>query len=770
MNSVRMKTLLVTIIALMISTLSGMAQNNQPVGTIKGQILDRENKQPVIGAAVMIKGTKLGASADANGNFAISNVTVGAYVVQITALGYEPLMITDVIVRTQRPTVLNPEMKETAIESGEVTITPSYYAQTEDQPVSTTGLSYEEIRRSPGSIGDVSRIIMSLPSVSKVNDTRNNLVVRGGSPSENGYTIDNIPVPNINHFPLQGASSGALGMVNVDLIQDVTFQAGGYSAAYGDKLSSVMDLTLREGNRDEFDGQVDFNFMGAGGIVEGPLAGKKGSWILSAHRSYLDFVVDAFKIEASAAPYYGDIFGKVSLDVSSKSKFTFMNLTGLDHSRVHKARSEENKENVYGDADWTVNTFGANWRYLWGAKGYSNTSISHNYSDWRSQWFETLSDSALTSNRSTEQDFTLHNSNHWLINSRNSLEFGVEGKYTPASYDNIYYANTDVLGNPTPELRVKRELEPFKGGGYVSYRSTPAKWLTITPGVRYDYYDYNSNGYISPRVQLSFGLSQKTAVSATYGQYTQFLPMILISQNENFKKLKDPSASHYVLGLSHLLTEDTRLTVEGYYKDYRNLPLDPEQPQFSVIDQSNDQDGYTSHSSLVDNGKAYSSGVEAMVQKKLAKNIYGLISGSYSRARYQGYDGQWRDRIYDNRYLITLAGGYRPNNRWEFSVRWVYAGGAPYTPFDLARSSAARQGIYDEQNVNQKRLPDYHTMDFRVDRRFNLASSNLIIYLSVANVYNRENLAQYYWNQIDNKQDKMLQWGMIPMLGLEFEY
>jgi hypothetical protein len=770
MNSLSMKTLLFTIIALMICTLSGLAQSNQPVGTIKGQVLDRENKQPVIGAAVMIKGTQLGASADQAGNFTIANVTVGAYVVQITALGYEPLLMTDVIVRTQRPTVLNPELKETAIESGEVTITPSYYAQTEDQPVSTTGLSYEEIRRSPGSMGDVSRIIMSLPSVSKVNDTRNNLVVRGGSPSENGYTIDNIPVPNINHFPLQGASSGALGMVNVDLIQDVTFQAGGYSAAYGDKLSSVMDLTLREGNRDEFDGQVDFNFMGVGGIVEGPLAGKKGSWILSAHRSYLDFVVDAFNIEASAAPYYADIFGKASVDLSPKNKLTFMDLLGMDHSRVHKSRSIDNKENVYGDADWNVNTLGINWRSLWGAKGYSNTSLSHNITDWKSEWYETLTDSQLTRNRSTEQDLTLKNSNHWLINSRNSLEFGIEGKINPIAYDNTYFATTDLLGNPVPELRIKDDASSMKAGGYASYRTTPLQWLTLTPGVRYDYFDYNSNAYVSPRLQVACALSQKTTVSVSYGQYAQFLPMILLSQNSGFKKLKDPVASHYVLGFSHLLTEDTRLTVEGYYKDYRNLPLDPEQPQFSVIDQSNDQDGYTSHSSLVDNGKAYSSGVEAMVQKKLATNIYGLVSGSYSRARYQGYDGQWRDRIYDNRYLITIAGGYRPNNRWEFSVRWVYAGGAPYTPFDQARSAAVRRGIYDEQNVNQKRLPDYHTMDVRVDRRFNLASSNLIVYLSVANVYNRENLAQYYWNQIDNKQDKMLQWGMIPVLGLEFEY
>jgi hypothetical protein len=254
------------------------------------------------------------------------------------------------------------------------------------------------------------------------------------------------------------------------------------------------------------------------------------------------------------------------------------------------------------------------------------------------------------------------------------------------------------------------------------------------------------------------------------GRFRQFLPLILISQHAEFIKLNAPLADHYVLSVSQMLTENTRLTVEGYLKEYRRLPLDPAQPSLFVIDESNDQNGYLNHERLVASGKAFARGVELMVQKKLMEKLYGIISGSLFRARYQGFDGVWRDRIYNNRFIMTIEAGYKANSKWEFGMRWVFAGGAPYTPFDEAASSAARTGIYDERRVNSERLPDYHTLNLRVDRRFNFRKTNLIVYLSVANVYGRENVASYFWSEVENKKRTMNQWGMLPIFGVEFEY
>ncbi len=739
-------------------------------GTIRGHITDMDTKLPLAGANVVVLDTQLGASTDLEGNFKFDFIPVGSYVLNVSYLGYEPIIIPDVIVKSERVTTLQAEMKATALEMHAVTVKPNYFSQSESQPVSVTNLSSEEIRRTPGAAGDVSRIVMALPSVAKVNDTRNSLVVRGGSPIENGYYVDNIAIPNINHFPLQGASSGAMGLLNVDFIKDVSFYTGGFSALYGDRLSSIMDVSFREGNTTEFDGQLDLNMTGFGVVGEGPLPTGKGSWLFSARRSYWDLVVDAFEVEASTIPEIVDVQTKLVYNLSDKHQLSILEVLGIDESVIKKELAAENEENVYGDANWKTNTLGMNWRYLWSGKGYSNTSISHSFIDWKSTWYETLTDYQLTENNSTEQNIWVRNINHFVINSGNTFDFGLDLQLLGAEYNKFYAAYTDPLGNATPELQMDESISAYKAATFFIYTWKPLARLTTTYGVRLDYFDFNDNIYLSPRFQFSYKLDINTTLNGSYGQFYQFLPLILLTQDDAFQSLEDPRADHYVLGISHLLTENTRLTVEGYAKEYHNVPLDPTQPSLFIIDESNDQDGFSSHDQLVDTGVAFTRGIEVMLQKKLARKVYGLVSGSYFRSRYRDYDGVWRDRIYDNRFMFTIEGGYKPNHKWDFSLRWVYAGGTPYTPFDITASEDAVRGIYDSDRINEDRLPDYHSLNLRIDRRFHFKASNLIVYLSVWNVYGRDNVASYYWNEIQNKQDTFNQWGTLPALGLEFEF
>jgi hypothetical protein len=294
--------------------------------------------------------------------------------------------------------------------------------------------------------------------------------------------------------------------------------------------------------------------------------------------------------------------------------------------------------------------------------------------------------------------------------------------------------------------------------------------LTVTPGVRADYFGYNEHSRVSPRFSFSWMLFANTTLNGAYGRYYQYLPLVLLTQRAEFKDLNEPSADHAVLGISHLLTETTRLTVEVYDKEYQNLPLDPDQPLLSIIDESNSQDNFAAHDRLVDTGKARTYGIEMMVQKKLAEDFYGLISGSLFRSKYRDLNGAWKNRDYDNRFMATVEGGYKPNRSWDLSLKWVYAGGAPYTPFDEAASYTVDSGILDESRINESRLPDYHSLNIRVDRRFHYRASSLIVYLSIWNVYARENIASYYWNEIDNKPDTYKQWSTLPVIGLEYEF
>jgi len=327
------------------------------------------------------------------------------------------------------------------------------------------------------------------------------------------------------------------------------------------------------------------------------------------------------------------------------------------------------------------------------------------------------------------------------------------------------------MGDSTPEFSIDDRITAHKFGSFASHTWKPFDKITAFEGVRFDYFSYSKNSHISPRLSLSYQLNERTSINGSTGIYYQNLPLILLSQKEEFQNLKDPVAYHYILGLGHLLTENTKMNIEVYEKDYDNFPLDPTTPPLFILDELFYRYGFFfNHEELVDNGKAYSRGIEMMIQKKLAKDVYGLLSGSYFRTRYRDFDGIWRDRVFDNRILFSAEGGYKPNNRWEFSMRWIYAGGPPYTPFDIGASQAINRGVFDQNNINGARYPDYHSLNVRFDRRFHFSGSNLIFYFSVWNAYNRKNIASYFWDEIENKQDTTYQWSLLPVFGLEFEF
>ncbi len=764
--------LLVALISVSTSK-SGFSQGQRPLGTLKGQLLDAETKLPLIGATVLLTPADRGTTTDLEGQFTFDAIPVGAYTLQFSYVGFAPITRTDVVVRSQRITRVDAELHPAVLETDAVVVTAGYFTEQDQQPVSVVGFGYEEIRRAPGAGGDVSRILSGLPAIANVDDMRNSLVVRGGSPLENSFFIDNIEIPNINHFPTQGSSGGPIGLLNVDFIDEVTFYAGGFSAAYGDRLSSVMDISFREGNRDAYDVQLDLSFAGAGVVGEGPLGSKNGSWLFSARRSYLDFLINTFfEDEAGAAlPIYSDYQGKVVYDLSAKHRITLLGVLGMDTSIIERDDALEEQENVYGDWENTSGTFGGNWRYLWGRRGFSNTALSHTFTRYRVGTFKTQSGAEIFDNRSMEQAWRLRNVNYVRINPAHRFEFGIDANVFKNTYDNRYAAYTDPLGQPTPALQVDDETTAARLGGFVSYSWQPMVRLSLTPGLRADHDTFTDRTTVSPRFSASYQLTAKTSFNAAAGVYHQVLPLVLLAQQDANKGLQTPRATHLIVGLQHLLTESTRLSIEAYNKAYRHFPLDPSQPSLFIIDQLYYQaNTFLSHERLTDTGRADTRGVEVMIQKKLARKLYGTISGAYFRSRYQDDDGQWRRRVFDNRYLFTVEGGFKPGHKQEFSLKWIYAGGAPYTPFDIAASEALGQGVFDEGRVNGERLPAYHSLNLRYDRRFHFKASTLVAYLSLWNAYGRRNVATYSWNEIENVQQPVEQWGTLPIFGLEYEF
>ena len=738
----------------------------EPNGTIRGIVISAETKEPVTGATVAIPDTKRGAVSNRNGEFTIDKLSPGGYSLKVTSVGHQPVVKTDIIVRPDRITQVEIELPEKSAVGQEVTVTAGYFSGREESAISTVAMNAEEIRRAPGSAGDISRVLNALPSVARTADNRNDLAVRGGSPTETNFTLDNIPSPNVNYFPQQGSSGGPIGFLNVDFIDGVEFQAGGFGAQYGDRLSSVVDIKYRDGNREELEGQIDLNMAGFGGSIEGPLPSGIGSFMLSGHRSYLDLIQKASNYDG--APRFGDLQGKATVDLDPNNRVTLLGIAALSQfNRTYEEAADNG--GPFGEQQTLQTTAGGNWRSIWSGTGFSNTSLSFNSTNSDEEFFRFSNRELSYRNNYVESALTLRNLNTVEIADGQTLEFGIEAAREMMNYDVFMGPDTNGTGEITPALEFLKEFNTAKGGAYLSHSWTPMEALTTTVGMRAEYSSVNGDVTFSPRASVLYRASDLLNVKAAFGIYHQTLPMVLLAQDQRNESLPSTRATHYVLGADYMLTDDTKLTVEGYVKQYSNLPLDPQRPMLSVIDDAAGDADFGNYGTLLSNGEGRSHGVELLLQKKLAEDFYGLVSASYIRSSYRDANGTWRDRMFDNKYLLSVVGGWRPSNVWEVSVRFNLAGGTPYTPLDLAESARQNRSVRDQGKFMAERYPDYHTLNVRVDRRFLFERSNLVIYLSVLNAYNRENVADYYWNRVKKQPEAQLQLGLIPVLGVEWE-
>ncbi|MBN1273839.1 MAG: TonB-dependent receptor [Candidatus Aminicenantes bacterium] len=737
-------------------------------GTLMGTVLDIEVKKPLDGAKVNVLDTTFFSLTDKEGHFSIEKMPVGSYILEVSKAGYIEVYKTDVIVKSRRITFIRIELSPGSGLYKEITVSSGYFSSPEEQSVSEVGFSNEEIRRAAGAGGDVSRIISGLPSIAQSNDMVNGLVVRGGSPCENSFYIDNIEVPNINHYPQMASSTGAIGLLNVDFIRDVRFYAGGFSPVYGDSLSSVMDISFREGNSKEFDFQFDLSMMGLGIIAEGPLGRNNGSFLFSARRSYIDLLI---RFMGSGVPVtWSDFQVKVVCSPSRNSRLTILGLGGIDDSGSQKEDAVKDGESHYGGLDTTEYTVGMNWFQMWGDRGYSNTSLSRSYSKALGDAFDTLTGEQAWENSGRESVYCLRNVNHFNLSKSQRLQFGGEAKFLSGDYESFQGGYIDPWGVENPSMVSEGKITSAKYGLYANHSWNLFSGWTLNSGFRADYFEFNKSLTLSPRFSLSVRLDRDTVLTGSAGLFSQSLPMVLLYQKNVFKDLQNPTAVHIVLGLSRMLSQNTRLTIEVYDKEYSRLPMNPDSPLIFIFDELVDRGYVTDNDTLASTGKARAYGIEFLLQKRLADKLYGLVSASCFRTCYRDGNGVWRDRKANNRFLLTIEGGYKFNRNWECGLKWHFAGGAPYTPFDLNLSRDLNSGILDTDRINSERLRDYHSLNIRLDRRFYFQHSNLTIYISVWNLYNRSNVASSRWNTIKNEPGFVPQWNVLPCLGVEYEF
>ena len=322
--------------------MSSFPLSAQSTGSIQGTILDETTQQPIIGANVIIPETIRGAATDLDGKFMIERLPVGTYLLRVDYVGYSSRTVSDIVVKSSHPTQVNINLQESVLELEAAIVVADYFTRNQDTPASTQVQSSEEIRRLPGGFEDVVRAISILPGVGQAEAGRNDLIVRGGAPSENLYIIDNIEVPNINHFGTQGASGGPQSFINLDFVDETSFSTGGFTAKYGDRLSSVLDISLREGLDDQVVSKTTISASQFGFNLEGGLP-QDGNFLFSARRSYLDFIFKAAGF--GFVPEYWDFLGKASFKLNQTDQLTFLGIAALNNVKWFNDTQEQRNSN-----------------------------------------------------------------------------------------------------------------------------------------------------------------------------------------------------------------------------------------------------------------------------------------------------------------------------------------------------------------------------------------------------------------------------------------
>ncbi len=741
---------------------NGLTENKKQTILI-GVIRDQATQQSVAEARISIIGeSSRNTTSNSKGEFSLP-LPIGNYSLRVNHPNYETIVRTDVVATSARTRPLTIELSKVIFRLEGVTTKPNFFLQQPHVSASIHNFSFDEIRRSAGGAEDIHRVMRSIPGVVSTADNINALVVRGGHPRENLTLLDGIEIANSNHYGDQGTSSGGISMINLDFVQECSFYTGGFPAKYGDKLSSVMDIKFREGNRDQWQADIYAGFSGFGTTIEGPLFGQRGSWMASARRSYLDLLVDILpsSLGVTAIPNYSDFQTKITYDLSNTNAITLIGIGGVDKMKIESA--DDNISRGFNSLDYNNHqyTFGLKWQNLFSQRGYSTVILSHSGYRYLFDGGDDIGSGAFTNN-SWESENQLKGEINYDLNSQNHLQFGTSIR-TAHLYYQYESRGIDLYNNETGQLmrfgrlNIDEKETTYKLATYLHHTIRLLPIIDMKLGLRSDHFALTHQQHLSPRLGLSCQITSKTRLNLAYGVYYQTPPYFFILWDPQNRHLKDLRSTHYVVGLHHLLAEDLRFSAESYWKRYADYPV--------IIDNE--------ISNLSNNGSGLVTGIDLFLHKKLSRRLYGRISYTYSKARFETPERGEFVWDFDIPHVFSINGGYKFSDQFEFSLQWRYLSGRPYTPiigsFEPVFGSGDWEAIYDPI-TNSARLDSYHSLDLRVDRRFHFERWNLVTYLDVSNIYNRQNIWSFEWLRKENQKRKVYQFGVLPVFGFHLEF
>jgi hypothetical protein len=742
------------------SFLTSTAMSNAQNGTVKGSLKNADTREPIPFATVLLEGTTTGVTTDIDGNYVMNDVKPGIYNITATFLGFEPFTYKEITVSSARPTVLDFELKPASKDLAEVVVSSSRFEKSEESPLSKVSIRSAEIMRNPGGNRDISKVLQSFPGVASTVSFRNDIIIRGGAPNENRFFLDGIEVPNINHFATQGSSGGPVGLINVNFINQVEFYSGAFPASRGNSLSSVLEFKQKNGNPD----RVVTNFMiGSSDIgltFDGPLS-KKSDFIFSVRRSYLQFLFSALRLPF--LPTYNDAQFKINYNIDKNNTITIIGLGAIDQFRLNEGVNDgvtdtsliQRNNYILGylpvNEQWNY-TNGIKYTH-YGKNGYQNFVLSRNMLMNTSEKFmnnSNIDSDLILKYKSSEAENKFRFESTTIIDG---WRWGYGVNYEYARYRNRTYNKLFFPAGVTT-LNFSSELDMHKYGAYFQIsRQLFENRLTLSAGVRADGNDYsdlmsNPIDQLSPRASASLRITDKWFLNLNSGRYYQ-LPAYTVMgyRNQagelvNRQGLKYIRCDHVVGGIEHLPDENTKITVESFYKAYGNYPFLTRQ-NISLANLGSDF-GVIGNSDVTSSSEGRSYGLEFLLQRTSSKGFYGIVAYTLVRSEFTNAGGSYSASSWDNRNIISLTGGKQFGKNWEVGLKFRFFDGAPFTPFDVENSrlrsvwDITRQGVFDYSKINTQRLPSNHQLDIRIDKKYYVRKKAINVYLDIQNIYNNK--------------------------------
>lgn len=789
-----------------------------PSQTVRGKIVDKESKFPLIGVTALLVNNAaqpVGTVTDVEGNFRLPQVAVGRQTLRFTLVGYKEILLNNIVVEAGRETVLNLEMEESITELNTVVVKVKRNGEAANEMalVSARQFSVEETGRYAGSRGEPARMASNFAGVQGADDSRNDIVIRGNSPSGVLWRLEGVNIPNPNHFAISGTSGGPVGIINNKYLANSDFFTGAFPAEFGNTTAGVFDLKLRNGNDEKHQLSAQFGFLGTEFLAEGPLSKKsKASYLVTGRYANLWLFKKAgIDIGTEATPTYADGFARFNFTLKKGGNIAVWGLGGASTIDILISEQEASERNIFGQND----------RNQYFSSNMATGGITLNKPLNKSTFFKAtvaVSTNSQDANhdflflrKNTQGDPLIENKRFVIDSIRPLLDYKfTENKYSLATYLNKKWGakstlkaglNLDLYSfTARDEARVFNEtgqrwmpwttrwnannenyvlLQP-----YIQFKHYLTENLLFNVGLSSLYSSINSNCYspIEPRAGLALELPHRQKLTFATGLHSQGLPSYLYyyDPGNSFGGTRFPTKNvgftkswHFVAGYSKMLADNLRLLFEAYYQSLYDIPVEVQKSSFSLV---NSGAGFSRifPNNLQNGGIGRNYGAEVTLEKFFSNSYYFLVTASVFDAQYQGTDKIWRNSDFNGKYafnaLFSKEFTFNKRKSLNIGAKFTATGGRWYGPVDATQSRQAQEIIYADATRNSLQFNPYSRFDLKTEYKINKNRLTHTIAVDIVNVLGTKNqLSLSYIPQAPYfKQEYQL--GFLPVFFYRIDF